>query len=485
MARNIGGTAFWGAPEDKPVAPSFAKMPKTVTYNAGYLKSLTPRIVMPIPGPGAFRSTEIPHAVTDAAHTEFPPEIPVSHYNKGYLKSLEPKRFYPFGRGPLTQSEVFAKLSKAEAPEVIPEPDKIYDPADILKTLKLLKKGNLTEEQLEGYEEAAGRLRAYAALKKQRPLKVEEQVLVDEIGGRLDKEAKELVAEDVGFVRDKQQEVATLDTERLRIAGEKAAALKDAEDFERVRDDLNQTVKKLRAKEKRVGAQLEVFAASPEYVNLLAEEGRGWPAADTPKKLEKLQHRLDRLRSVGAKANARLYELRDEKAEAKRKRDNAQQARDAALATAAALDPQLQAVVVQLESTQADRRVNPRFTLRATKAEQELPMLIDAIEISQMPDAKEDKTADEEFAHASVPGGPVYQFYTFNAVSHGLADPKFISNDDLRDAWSAFVATNPSCPKKAPWATVKNRKAGLKLMLESSKVPSAFKMQILRRTGFA
>src|SRR4051812_19174983 len=47
-----------------------------------------------------------------------------------------------------------------------------------------------------GYEEDANRMRAYAAVAKERALTEDEQRLVDEVGFRLAKEAKGLVGED-------------------------------------------------------------------------------------------------------------------------------------------------------------------------------------------------------------------------------------------------------------------------------------------------
>ena len=131
------------------------------------------------------------------------------------------------------------------------------------------------------------------------------------------------------------------------------------------------------------------------------------------------------------------------------------------------------------------RNVNPRF---GRLSPQEMPQLVEAIEVSRLPDAAEDKTGDYDFMVANTPGGPSDQFYKYNAISHGLSgDPKFISNTDIHDEWTRFVQTaDPGLklPKKEPWSGT-NRKQKLTDMITSAKVPSAFKMQILRKTGFA
>ena len=138
------------------------------------------------------------------------------------------------------------------------------------------------------------------------------------------------------------------------------------------------------------------------------------------------------------------------------------------------------------EAHTSKRRVNPRLLARS-KAEKQMPLLMDAIELSKLPDAPEDKKSDYDFEQANQPGGPVEQFYKYNSPPHGRdKDPKFIANEDLLDAWKDYVSKNPMVPplpKKAPWRSATNRKTGLKIMLTSS-VPSAFKNEILRATGF-
>ena len=132
--------------------------------------------------------------------------------------------------------------------------------------------------------------------------------------------------------------------------------------------------------------------------------------------------------------------------------------------------------------------VNPRFTARATKADLEPKLLTEAIELSQASDAPEDKQNDYDFELANKPGGPADKFYKYNAISYGLSqDPKFISKEALADAWKQYAQANPvKVPKeflkKVPWSGL--RKVALKTMLDSGKVPSEFKLQILRDTRF-
>ena len=60
-----------------------------------------------------------------------------------------------------------------------------YNPMTVLETLKLLSKGDISDDALEVYEKDGNRIRAYAAIAKQRTLTSEEQAMVDEIGTRL------------------------------------------------------------------------------------------------------------------------------------------------------------------------------------------------------------------------------------------------------------------------------------------------------------
>ena len=102
---------------------------------------------------------------------------------------------------------------------------------------------------------------------------------------------------------------------------------------------------------------------------------------------------------------------------------------------------------------------------------------MDALELSRLPDAKQDKTNDYDLI-AAEKAGVVKKFYDFNSPPHGQSSKKgFISNEDLLDAWADLQ-------KKAPWQKAKNRKVELKALFESSKVPSSFKLEVLKVTGF-
>ena len=81
----VKGTTLWGPP---------VTLPRSVTYNKGYLHSSVPRYKQPLPKPFKHRSV---HNPTDQAVTDFPPPIRASAYNKGYLKSSGPRVKYPLG----------------------------------------------------------------------------------------------------------------------------------------------------------------------------------------------------------------------------------------------------------------------------------------------------------------------------------------------------------------------------------------------------
>ena len=234
----IKGTTLWGPLEDRPAETDFVTLPRSVTYNKGYLHSSVPRYKQPLPKPFKHRSV---HNPTDQAVTDFPPPIRASAYNKGYLKSSGPRVKYPLGDGPMTEEKAIERLDAADgtAPDTrqsVPEIARLeavkYNPADVLEILKLLAKGDLSDEQLDAYEQDRGRLRAYAAVAKTRALTAAEQEVVNEIGGRLTLEVKALVAEDVALQNEPRtltREVADLDSARLA-----AVALAQAEEIKRI-----------------------------------------------------------------------------------------------------------------------------------------------------------------------------------------------------------------------------------------------------------
>ena len=118
-----------------------------------------------------------------------------------------------------------------------------------------------------------------------------------------------------------------------------------------------------------------------------------------------------------------------------------------------------------------------------------MSQLVDALEVSQLPDAPEDKTSDYDF-EVAVKSGAVNRFLAKNAISHGVStDTEVISNPKIITMWTKYrkevKAKDPTSKpsKKVPWPS--NRTTGLKPMVESGKIPSAFMMRVLRKTGFA
>ena len=95
----------------------------------------------------------------------------------------------------------------------------------MLETLKLLAGGNISDDQLDAYEEDASRLRVYAAVTKQRALTEDEQRAVDEIGRRLDAEAQSLASDDAAAIQEREGGLRVLSAERGTIASAAAMAV--------------------------------------------------------------------------------------------------------------------------------------------------------------------------------------------------------------------------------------------------------------------
>ena len=381
------------------------------------------------------------------------------------LKSSGPIVSYPYGDGPITEAKAIAMLegglTSVGRVDAAFKPLKVrtYTPIEVRELLKLLAEGDLSEEQLDAYAEDDGRLRTYAALAKQRALTIDEQAAVDEIGRRLDAEAASLVSEDLGYERERRNEIEGLTQSYDEVENKKLTSFKEAAQRKYTRAE---------AKEAQLRGDAELLA-------LEEEEANGWPSAflDMNAALAdqvRLQQLRGELSAISAK-KVRTAIVRDDTESARKHlRRNV---------------PELQATEAALQlANMTKRRVNPRF---GRPSPQEMPQLVDAIEVSRLPDAAEDKTGDYDFMVANTPGGPSDQFYKYNAISHGLfGDPKFISNADIHDEWTRFVQiADPGLklPKKEPWSGT-NRKQKLTDMISSAKVPSAFKMQILRKTGF-
>ena len=88
---------------------------------------------------------------------------------------------------------------------------------------------------LNAYEEDASRLRAYAAVAKQRALSEDEQRAVDEIGRRLDAEAQSLASDDVAAIQEREGGLRVLSAERGTIANAAVMAATAAEEAEQQR----------------------------------------------------------------------------------------------------------------------------------------------------------------------------------------------------------------------------------------------------------
>ena len=217
------------------------------------------------------------YPLTNAANTAFPPHIRLASYNRGYVKDRGPRIRYPFGNGPLTNQEAFAKLRAAEGAEPLQPFNTDYEPSDVLETLKLLSKGDLSDEQLDIYEQDKGRLRVFVALKKQRQLTEDEQATVNEIGLRLDVEVAQLAGEDLGFARSKQ---ATID-ELMRA--------RDVVEAQRVTETIE------REREQRLRP---VLNADAEFRGLEDEEVFGYPPAISNLDSERMAARLAELREI-------------------------------------------------------------------------------------------------------------------------------------------------------------------------------------------
>ena len=361
-----------------------------------------------------------------------------------------------------------------------------YTPIEVCELLKLLAEGDLSEEQLDAYAEDDGRLRTYAAIAKQRVLTSEEQAAVDEIGRRLDAEAATLAREEVGFAKEKRNEIDSVDRALGLMTGDLDRADLSAKSSEVELGKVGSALAAARADEAKHDTWLRSIANSAEFKQLEDEETKGWPSAASQEEATVMENRLESFRvkvnrniqKITAAQDLAMWLEHYSGIVSSRRDDSLRDASD--LRTIVIPRGKVDAEAIRLRK----RNVNPRF---GRPSPQEMPQLVDAIEVSRLPDAAEDKTGDYDFMVANTPGGPSDQFYKYNAISHGLSgDPKFISNADIHDEWTRFVQTaDPGLklPKKEPWSGT-NRKQKLKDMITSAKVPSAFKMQILRRTGF-
>ena len=492
-AISVPGVGIWGAYGVRPAVGANAPAIPTTAYNANYLKP-DPRSARttPVAKPGGFKSVAGTFSASDAAKTGFVNEVAPSVYNANYLKTASPLQYPPISP-PLSDQEAFkvlkgAEEGAAEVPKIATSPHH-FNPQDVIEILKLLEKGEITDEQMEDYLVDANRMRAYAALTKQRPLTDLEQQQVDEIGARLTEEARQLVAEDVGFDEAKRGEIEALGAHLQSLPYYKAQAIAAGQEAENERLDMITEAKRAEgdiAYYQGLSSDIDLKIADVE--NELKEE---YPGAGKKAKVKRriedaaalANLRLDKGKIDAAALEAALaqnrFEMRRYEAEAVRERYfNEAKARDLE-------PPGVQAALELAKIT--NRSVNPRFAALSSKANKQAQLTASAIEISRASPAAEDKKADAEFAAAAGPKGPVEEFIKFN-LSPRTTDKKYFSNATLIKEWAEFtreyVKKDPTVVASPPWLLEKNRQGVLKSLFRSSKVPSEFKLELLHKAGY-
>ena len=238
--------------------------------------------------------------------------------------------------------------------------------------LKLFSKGDLSDEQLDMYEQDKGRLRVFVALKKQRQLTEDEQATVNEIGLRLGVEVAQLAGEDLGFARSKQ---ATID-ELMRA--------RDVVEAQRV----TETIERQRKQRLR-----PVLNADAEFRGLEDEEAFGYPSAISNLDSERMAARLAELHEI--------YDARD----LQLRRSTRFADRNMTTALVRNTDPDVLTAAAAISQAQTESlKVNPRFARSRAKIEGQMPQLMDALELSRLPNAKEDKTNDYDLIAAEKVG---------------------------------------------------------------------------------
>lgn len=176
------GVPVFGAGQLPVATASASRAHAPHTYNRDYLQP-DPRTsrIFPYLKPGRFKSVRGAFTSHDAAFADVDFATPPSAYNATYLKTANTRR-YPRIYGPMTDAKAFAILrgTPEDIAKAAATPAPVHHtPTSVLETLKLLSKGDISDEQLETYEEDANRMRAYAALVKTRALTLEEQLMVD------------------------------------------------------------------------------------------------------------------------------------------------------------------------------------------------------------------------------------------------------------------------------------------------------------------
>ena len=449
-AITIPGVSIYGANQRRPASGSNAPPIAPAVYNATYLKA-DPRAArtVPIPKPGAYKSVEGPFSGSAAAKVEFSSDIAPSAYNANYLQSANPAKYPPI-HAPLSDQAAFKLLDGApedtSKPAAIGPPKRHYTPIEVIEILKLLEKGEISDEQMEAYLVDAERMRVYAVLAKQRALSAEEQQQVDEVGARLAEEARQLVTEDVGFDRAKRGELEALsavnsnlnaarsdalaagqeaELRRLEALHEAKTAEGDVAHFEALSQDLDLKIAPLEEEVKQ------------NYPRQTTAKGKAARAILVANKLGPLQADKLKVDNAALAATVAQADFERQAAEAAAQRDahfDEVKAHDAAI-------PDAEAALELAQMT--DRAVNPRFTAPGSKVNKQAQLTASAIEISQAKPADEDKVADDALAMAKAKGGPVDEFVKFN-LTHKTIDKKFFSNNRLIKEWGEYVQNNPA-----------------------------------------
>jgi hypothetical protein len=482
------GVSVFGANQVPAAVGSNAPAIPASAYNASYLKP-DPRTIRkaPMPVAGGFKSVVGPFSGSDAAQTGFGRDVAPSAYNANYLKSGNRLR-YPQITPPRTNQqackEAFQNFSETPKDSEFEKlPPRHWSPLDVIEILKLLAKGDITDEELETYTEDANRMRAYAAVAKQRALTDEEQQRVDEVGRRLSLEAKKLVAEDVSLDQAKRDEIEKLGPVEQQLSASRRAAVESAQVQELKRATAEHDAKIEEgnaAKYQRQSLQLDPLIRAFEE-----EERNDYPSKKT---------NIDK-NSRAAVVDKELARLRGEKQQLD---DAAQQAiMNQAVLVQGAADAEaernknvlavqdLERELGEVELAKSKRPINPRFRSQGAREGllDQAQLIASAMALSKAPAAEENKQADQEFASKTGPRGPVADFIRFN-LSKATVDKKFFSTAKLNTEWAEYARQHPKVVPAAPWTFDKNRQAVLRTVFESSKVPSVFKLMLLQKAGF-
>jgi hypothetical protein len=191
----------------------------------------------------------------------------------------------------------------------------------------------------------------------------------------------------------------------------------------------------------------------------------------------RFEKELKSLRKEKRKADDDAAEATAAQGEFERLSGEAEAQRDALFKEARDRDTAIASLSLEKQSRP---KFNPRF---AAARSREPELFASAVEISRAPPAEEDKALDAKFAAVTGPKGPVHEFINFN-LSARTVDKKFFSNAALAREWAEYAQRNPKVVASPPWLLEKKRPDILKTLFESKKVPSEFKLQLLKNAGF-